>query len=124
MPVGALVPGSLSGGGDLAAWISSDLGFFLLNLHLRRSEGRVERRTDAQSNKGVAVNHLLQSDCGGRRLSLAGLGGEGEKASLLATNGVNELLAGRGGEEEPSRAISSSTVDGRSYLRRFWCISS
>jgi hypothetical protein len=77
----------------------------------------VERTATAQLNKDVAAIHLLQIDCSGRRFSLASLGGEGGKASLPATNGVIELLAGHGGEEEHSRARSSSAADGWPYLR-------
>jgi hypothetical protein len=45
----------------------------------------------------VAVFHLLQYDRGGRRLFLAGLGGEGESARTPVSNVMEELLAGSGG---------------------------
>jgi hypothetical protein len=109
------VPDSWSGGRDLAAGISAELGSLLLALLLRWSEGRVEKETDALSNKGVAVIHLLQCDRGGRRLSLAGLGGEGGKAHSLASIGVEELLAGRGGEEEHSCVFTTSTAYSWTY---------
>lgn len=53
---------------------------------------------------------------GGRRIFLAGLGGEGEIARALENNVVVELLAGRGGEEEHSHGVTSSSASRRFYL--------
>jgi hypothetical protein len=81
------MPGSWSGGKDSAAWILVDIGILLLALLLQWSEGRVEGRTDAPFNKGVAVYHLVLRNRGGRQLFLAGLGGEGKaRARRRATS--------------------------------------
>jgi hypothetical protein len=79
------------------------------------------QRTDAPSNKSEAVYLLLQSGSSGRRLFLAGLGGEGESACMTTNNVVEGLLAGRGGEEELSRIVTTASACWRSYPCCLWC---
>ncbi|KAK1686638.1 hypothetical protein QYE76_047486 [Lolium multiflorum] len=75
-----------------------------------------ERAEGGSFNKIAAVHHLLQRVSGGRRLFMAGLGGEGENARASKNSVVDELLAGRGGDEEHSHAVVSSSASRRSYL--------
>ncbi|KAK1668555.1 hypothetical protein QYE76_056714 [Lolium multiflorum] len=55
----------------------------------------------------------MKSRSGGRRPFLAGLGGEGENVSPSEKGVVDELLAGRGGEEERAHASASSSASFR-----------
>jgi hypothetical protein len=115
------LPSRLSGGRDLAAWISAPIGSCLRLLPLRWLEGKRRQRTDTPSNKSEAVYLLLQSGSGERRLILAGLGGEGESVCTPASIAVEGLLAGRGGEEEPSHVVTSASACWRSYPCCLWC---
>ncbi|KAK1663161.1 hypothetical protein QYE76_051320 [Lolium multiflorum] len=102
------MPGSGSGGRDLAAWISADVGSLLLPLLLRWSEGRAEKKIDAPFNKGVAVYLLLQHD-GGGAVFFPGRPWRRESACTPAINVVEEFLAGHGGEES-SAALSPTRL--------------
>jgi hypothetical protein len=64
---------------------------------------------------------LLQSRSGGRHLLLAGLGGEGKRVRLPGNHDVDDLLAGRGGEEEHSHVVTILSASWRVYLCCFWC---
>ncbi|XP_047085102.1 uncharacterized protein LOC124696413 [Lolium rigidum] len=48
-------------------------------------------------------------------------GGEGGSACTPTTKGVEGLLAGRGGEEEPSHVVDSASACWRSYPGYLWC---
>ncbi|KAK1663476.1 hypothetical protein QYE76_051635 [Lolium multiflorum] len=111
------MPGSGGGGGDLAAWISPDVGSYLLLLLLRWSEGRGMKGVDASFNKEAAEHHLVQRRSSGRRLFLAGLGGKGGNTRASENDVIDELQAGRGGEEEHRHVVASSSASRRSYLR-------
>jgi hypothetical protein len=68
------------------------------------------------SIKKAVVQHVLECASGGRRLFLIGLGGEGESEHASENSVVDELLAGRGGKEEHSHAVASSSASRMSYL--------
>jgi hypothetical protein len=120
MTVGGLMPSSVSGGGDLAAWISADVGSLFLPPLLWWSEGRTKDKIDAPFNKGVAVFLLLQCGGGTPCFPMAGLGGKDGSMCVPPFIDVDEFLAGRGGEEELCHVVANASAAWRTYPGCSW----